>query len=181
VANALAAIAMASAIGVPVDAMAKGLRRFGTRPEDNPGRANVFERDGYKVLIDYAHNPHGLAALLEVVRSIPAERRLLLLGHAGDRGEEAIRDLARAALPFEPDRIILKEMPEMLRGRLPGEIPAILEDELRRQGFPAGRIEHAGSELEGARKALAEARPGDLVILLAHTQREEVVAAVREE
>ncbi|HEY4575027.1 MAG TPA: Mur ligase family protein [Thermoanaerobaculia bacterium] len=178
VANALAAIAMASAIRVPVDAMAKGLRRFGTRLEDNPGRANVFERDGFRVLVDYAHNPHGLAALLEVVRSIPAERRLLLLGHAGDRGDGAIRDLARAALRFAPDRIILKEMPELLRGRQPGEIPAILEDELRRQGFPAERIEHAGSELEGARKALAEARPGDLLILLAHAQREEVLEAV---
>lgn len=179
VANALAAIAMASAIGVPADAMAKGLRRFGTRPEDNPGRANVFERDGVRVLVDYAHNPHGLAALLEVVQSLPAERRLLLLGHAGDRDEEAIRGLARAALPFEPDRILLKEMPEMLRGRRPGEVPAILEDELRRQGFPAGRIEHAGSELEGVRKALAEARPGDLLILLVHTQREEVLEAVQ--
>jgi len=178
VANALAAIAMASVIGVPADAMATGLRRFGTRPEDNPGRANLFERDGFRVLVDYAHNPHGLAALLEVVRSLPAERRLLLLGHAGDRDEGALRDLARAALPFAPDRIILKELPEMLRGRRPGEVPAILEDELRRQGFPAERIEHAGSELEGARKALAEARSGDLLILLVHTQREEVLEAV---
>lgn len=179
VANALAAVAMASVIGVPPDAMAKGLRRFGTRPEDNPGRANVLERDGYRVLIDYAHNPHGLGALLEIVRAIPAERRLLLLGHAGDRDEGAIRDLARAVLPFEPDRILLKEMPEMLRGRQPGEIPAILEDELRRHGFPAERIEHAGSEIEGVRKAMAEARPGDLLILLSHTQREEVLEAVR--
>jgi UDP-N-acetylmuramyl tripeptide synthase len=178
VANALAAIAMASVVGVPADAMAKGLRRFGTRPEDNPGRTHVLERDGFRVLVDYAHNPHGLAALLEVARSLPAERRLLLLGQAGDRDEEAIRDLARAALPFEADRIILKELPEMLRGRPPGEVPAILEDELRRQGFPAGRIEHAGSELEGARKALSEARPGDLVILLVHTQRDEVLQAL---
>lgn len=179
VANALAAIAMASVIGVPAEAMAKGLRRFGTRPEDNPGRANIFERDGFRVLVDYAHNPHGLAALLEVARSLPAGRRLMLLGQAGDRDEEAIRDLARAALPFEPDRIILKDLPEMLRGRRPGEVPAILEDELRRHGFPAERIEHAGSELEGARQALEEARPGDLLILLVHTQREEVLAALQ--
>ena len=179
VANALAAIGMASAIGVPVEAMARGLRRFGGRPEDNSGRANLFERDGVRVLVDYAHNPHGLAALLDLARTIPAERRLLLLGHAGDRGEEAIRDLARAALPFQADRIILKELPEMLRGRQPGEVPAILEDELRRQGIPPERIERAGSELEGVRKALSEARPGDLLILLVHTQREEVMAALQ--
>jgi UDP-N-acetylmuramyl tripeptide synthase len=180
VTNALAAVALASTISVPADAMARGLRRFGSDPEHNPGRANVFARDGARVLVDYAHNPHGLSALLDVARTFPAGRRLMLLGHAGDRDDEAIRDLARAALPFQPDRVLLKEMPEMLRGRRPGEVPAILEDELRRQGFPAERIERAGSELEGVRKALAEARPGDLLILLVHTQREEVLEAVRE-
>jgi cyanophycin synthetase len=175
VANALAAIAMASAIGVPVEAMARGLRRFGSGPSDNPGRANLFERDGVRVLVDYAHNPHGLTALLDLARSLPAERRLLLLGQAGDRDEASIRDLARAVLSFEADRIILKELPEMLRGRQPGEVSAILEDELRRQGVSSEQIGHAGSELEGVRKALAEARPGDLLILLVHTQREEVL------
>jgi cyanophycin synthetase len=175
VANALAAIAMASAIGIPAEAMATGLRRVGNTLADNPGRANVFERGGVRILLDYAHNPHGLAALLDVARSLPAGRRLLLLGQAGDRTDEAIRDLARAALPFQADRIVIKELPEMLRGRSAGEVPAILEDELRRNGVPAATIERAGSELEGARRLLAEARPGDLVVLLVHSQREAVI------
>jgi cyanophycin synthetase len=178
VANALAAIAMAAAIGIPAEAMAKGLQRVGNTLADNPGRANTFERDGVRILLDYAHNPHGLTALLDVARSFPAERRLLLLGQAGDRTDEAIRDLARAALPFQADRIMIKELPEMLRGRPPGEIPAILEDELRRNGVPAESIERADSELEGARRLLAEARAGDLVVLLVHTQREAVVGSL---
>ena len=180
VANALAAIGMASAIGIPAEAMATGLRRVGNSPEDNPGRANLFERDGVRVLLDYAHNPHGLTALLDIARTFPAERRLLVLGQAGDRDDEALRDFVRAALPFQPDRIVVKELPEMLRGRQPGEVPAILEDELRRLGIPPERIERAGSELEGVQKALAEARPGDLVVLLVHTQREEVLGVIRD-
>jgi len=180
VANALAAIGMASAIGIPAEAMATGLRRVGNSPEDNPGRANLFERDGVRVLLDYAHNPHGLTALLDIARTFPAERRLLVLGQAGDRDDEALRDFVRAALPFHPDRIVVKELPEMLRGRQPGEVPTILEDELRRLGIPPERIERAGSELEGVQKALAEARPGDLVVLLVHTQREEVLGVIRE-
>jgi cyanophycin synthetase len=179
VANALAAIGMASAIGIPAEAMATGLRRVGNDPEANPGRANLFERGGVRVLLDYAHNPHGLAALLDIARTFPAERRLLVLGQAGDRDDEALRDFARAALPFQADRIVVKELPEMLRGRQPGEVPAVLEDELRRLGVPAERIERAGSELEGVQKALAEARPGDLVVLLVHTQREEVMGVMR--
>ena len=180
VANVLAAIGMASAIGIPAEAMATGLRRVGNSPEDNPGRANLFERDGVRVLLDYAHNPHGLTALLDIARTLPAERRLLVLGQAGDRDDEALRDFVRAALPLLPDRVVVKELPEMLRGRQPGEVPAILEDELRRLGIPAERIERAGSELEGVQKALAEARSGDLVVLLVHTQREEVLGVIRE-
>jgi UDP-N-acetylmuramyl tripeptide synthase len=178
VANALAAIAMAAAIGIPPEAMATGLRRVGNTPEHNPGRANLFERDGVRILLDYAHNPHGLTALLDIANALPAERRLLLLGQAGDRTDEAVRDLARAALPFDADRIVIKEMPEMLRGRPPGEVVAILEDELRHNGVPAARIERAASELEGARRLLEEARAGDLVVLLVHTQREAVVGLV---
>jgi cyanophycin synthetase len=180
IANALASIGMAAAIGIPIEAMAAGLRRIGRHPEDNLGRANIFEKDGVRILLDYAHNPHGLAALAEVTSSFPAERRLLVLGQAGDRDDEALRELAHAALRLEPDRIVIKEMPEMLRGRRLGQIPVILEDELRRNGIPAGSIEHAGSELEAVRKALDEARPGDLVILLVHAQRDEVLGLLRE-
>ncbi|HEV2855280.1 MAG TPA: Mur ligase family protein [Thermoanaerobaculia bacterium] len=175
VANALAAISLAAALGLPVKAMAEGLRRVGGTPEDNPGRANLFERDGARILIDYAHNPHGVLALLNIARSLPAERRLMVIGQAGDRDDEAVRDLARAAWTFRPDHVIVKELPEMLRGRKPGEVPAILEDELLRLGAPPESVTRTDSELEAVREALGWARPGDLLVLLVHTQRDEVL------
>lgn len=175
VANALAAIGMAEALGVPVEAMAEGLRRVGGTPEDNPGRANLFERDGARILIDYAHNPHGLLALLDIARSLPAERRLIVIGQAGDRDDEAIRELARAAWTFQPNRVIVKELPEMLRGRQPREVPAILVDELLRLGTPPESVTQTDTELEAVREALNWARPGDLLVLLVHTQRDEVM------
>ena len=65
VANALAAVAMA------IDASASRPRRWprgcggsGHEPEDNPGRAKLFDWDGVRVLLDYAHNPHGMSALV---------------------------------------------------------------------------------------------------------------------
>ncbi len=179
VANALGAIGMASAVGLPAESMAEGLRRVGGTPEDNPGRANLFERDGFRILVDYAHNPHGLTALLDITRTLPAGRRLILIGQAGDRGDEAIRELARAAWAFQPDHIVVKELPEMLRGRGLGEVPAILVDELLRLGAPAGGVTRADSELEGVEQALAWARPGDLLVLLVHTQREAVLEKIQ--
>jgi UDP-N-acetylmuramyl tripeptide synthase len=176
VANALAAIGLAAALGLPPVAMAAGLAHFGTAPEDNPGRASLFEIGGVHVLLDYAHNPHGLRALLELARTLPANRRLLLLGQAGDRDDEAIRELARTAWSFRPDRILLKELPAMLRGRTPGEVPALLEAELLRLGAPAESLERAGPEIEAVESALAWARPGDLLVLLVHTDRDAVLA-----
>jgi cyanophycin synthetase len=179
VANALAAIALAAALGLPPAAMAAGLAHFGEATEDNPGRANLFEVGGVHVLLDYAHNPHGLLALLDFARTLPAKRRLLLLGQAGDRDDAALRELARTAWSLRPDRIVLKELPSMLRGRAPGEVTDLLANELRRLGAPAESLERAGSDIEAVEKALAWAKPGDLLVLLVHTDRDTVLARLR--
>ena len=172
VANALGALGLAAAAGLPVEAIAEGLRSL----TSNLGRAAWMELGGAHLLLDYAHNPHGLAALVELAKSLPGERRLLVLGQAGDRDDEAIRELARAAWPLRPDRIVVKELPEMLRGRGRGEVSTVLRDEFLRLGAAPESITISGTELEGIREALAWARPGDLLVLLIHTQRDEALA-----
>ena len=171
VANALAASRLAEALGFPADAIARGLASFDGSPRWNPGRANLLDLGGVRVLLDYAHNPHGMRALAALARSLPATRRLLLIGQAGDRDDGAIRELVRAAWAIAPDRIVIKEMTAHLRGREPGAIPAVIEDELRRAGAQPGTIEHAASEVEGVRAALRWAQPGDLLILTVHAER----------
>ena len=170
VSNALGAILLADALGISPAAMREGLAAVGTSPADNPGRANLIPlANGATVLLDYAHNPHGLEALRPLVESLPVKRRILLFGQAGDRDDAALRDLAAAAARVAPDIVILKKMPALLRGRQPGEVPAILEAELRRLGAPEiGRVE---TELAGVELALELARTGDLLILLVHTDR----------
>lgn len=180
VANALAAVAAGASIGLPLDAMAEGLRRFRSTPEDNPGRGNLLEIGGARVLLDYAHNPAGVTALVRFAASLPAERRMVLLGQAGDRDDESIREMARAAWPFRPDAVIVKELPEMLRGRPAGEIPALLADEAVRLGVSPDAVIRAEDDPDAVRKALAWARPGDLILLLVHTRRDEVLEILRD-
>jgi UDP-N-acetylmuramyl tripeptide synthase len=176
VANVLTALALGAAIRLPDEAMLRALRLMRGSADDNPGRANFLEVGGVKILLDYAHNPHGLSATLGLAVNLPGRRRLLVvLGQAGDRGDEALRELAGAAWAFRPDRIVVKELPEMLRGRPEGEIPAILEGELRRLGATDGDLGRARNEMEAVRQALAWARPGDLLVLLTHAQRDEVL------
>ncbi len=168
--NALAAILLGDSLGISPAALREGLAAIGTSPADNPGRANLIPLgNGATVLLDYAHNPHGLEALRPLVLSLPAKRRILLLGQAGDRDDDALRDLAVAAVQLAPDLVIVKDMPSMLRGRPPGEVPAILAGELRRLGVM--EIWPSGSELAGVELALAIAEAGDLLILLVHSDR----------
>jgi UDP-N-acetylmuramyl tripeptide synthase len=171
VANALAALAAAAVLGVAPDTIARALRRFGAATEDNVGRANMVELGGVRIVIDYAHNPHGMTALARMAAALPARRRLVLIGQAGDRPDDAIRELTRSALALRPDRVVLKDMDRYLRGRQPGEIPALMADELARLGVPDSAVSRADSELAAVREALAWARPGDLLLLTVHQDR----------
>jgi UDP-N-acetylmuramyl tripeptide synthase len=170
--NALGVTAIALALHLDPEAVARGLRNFQGTPGENPGRLNLFEFGRVRVVVDFAHNPHGMDALVELARALPAERRLIILGQAGDRDDQAIRDFARSAWGARPDRIVLKEMEKYRRGRAPGEASGILCEEFLRLGAPAESITRADSEFEAVRAALAWARPGDLLILPLHAERD---------
>jgi len=170
--NALGVTALALALHLDPEAVARGLRNFHGTPGENPGRLNLFEFGGTRVIADFAHNPHGMDALVELARAFPAERRLIILGQAGDREDQAIRDFARSAWGARPDRIVLKEMEKYRRGRAPGEASGILCEEFLRLGAAPESITRADSEFEAVRVALAWARPGDLLILPLHAERD---------
>ncbi|MCB1032913.1 MAG: Mur ligase [Acidobacteria bacterium] len=179
VANALTAVGMAAALEIPLEAMRRGLASFISSAEQNPGRLNRFELGGVTVLVDFAHNPHGMAALVGTAAALPARRRLVLLGQAGDRDDAAIRALARAVWSGKPDRVIVKELTSDLRGRQAGEVPRLLAEELQRLGAPAESLSFAASELEAVREALLWAREGDLLLLVSHVARSEVLALLQ--
>jgi cyanophycin synthetase len=175
VANAMTAALLAKALGVPDETIAAGLASFRGLPEENPGRLNLIELGGVKLLIDYAHNPHGMDALVAVAASLPASRRLLMIGQAGDRDDHALRALARSGWGLHPDAIVIKEMADYLRGRAPGEIPAVLEGEFLRLGARREQIIHAPTEVAGVQAALDWAREGDLLVLPTHSNRRDVL------
>jgi cyanophycin synthetase len=171
VANMAGAALAAAALGIAPATVAGVLSRFGSNLRDNPGRMMRFEVGGVKVLIDYAHNPDGLRGFLKVADHLRGGtgRLGLLLGHAGNRKDADIEELARAAAEFQPDLVVVKENEAQLRGRVPGEIPRIIRTELKRLGFPDSALHTGHSEVEAARYALDWARPGDVLALPLHS------------
>jgi UDP-N-acetylmuramyl tripeptide synthase len=165
VANALAAAALARHLGASLTQIRHGLTSMS--PQRNPGRSNLYELRGFRVLVDFAHNPHAMQALFNMARALPARRRVLCFGQAGDRTDAQIRQLARSAWAIGLDRIIISELAAYARGRTAGQVHAILRDELRQCGARDRQILHFQTEEESFDAALQWARPGDLVILLA--------------
>jgi UDP-N-acetylmuramyl tripeptide synthase len=145
------------------------LQRFGSTALDNPGRLERWPWRGATVLLDYAHNPDGLAQLLSVARALKPQRLGLLLGQAGNRDDAAIAELARVAAGFQPGRVVVKELPGMLRGRAVGELPALIESTLLAAGLSAHQVQHHADELEAAQALLAWAEAGDVLVLPIHT------------
>ena len=171
VANLAGAALAAVALGVAPATIAAVFARFGSDPKDNPGRMMRFKAGAATVLIDYAHNPDGLRGFLAVADHLRggAGRLGLLLGHAGNRRDGDIEELARTAAEFRPDLIVVKEDEAHLRGRAPGEIPRLIRAELLRLGFPDSVLPVRNSEVEAARYALDWARPGDVLALPLHS------------
>jgi cyanophycin synthetase len=175
--NILGAVLLARALGTTFDGMRSALATFGASKGDNPGRLQRYEFGGIAVLVDYAHNPDGLAALCETARSMTATRRLLLLGQAGNRDDEEIRELARVAMRVLPfDRVIIKEELKLLRGRAEGDVPRILRDELERLGVPNDDVETTRDEVVAMQRAFQWARPGDLLVCPIHVDKADVLA-----
>lgn len=178
VANTLAAVAIARRLSVPRDAIVEGLRAFKGDADDNPGRANRFTADGVEIIVDFAHNPAGMRAITEMAARLPAERRLVMFGQAGDRSDEAIRSLARAVWATDPDHVIAMDVPNYLRGREPMEVPELIANELRAAGASAGEVNLVSTPVEGVEAALAWAKPGDLLLLMVLEMRDEAIARI---
>jgi cyanophycin synthetase len=166
-------------LGVDPDAIARGLLNFESTAEDNPGRGNFMEIGGVNVLLDFAHNPHGLLALTGALNNIPAKRRLYLCGQGGDRSNDDIYQMTKVIRDAEPDAIIVKEIRTKLRGREPGELPALIHRYLADMNYPAEQALDAASELDAVIKAFEWARPGDLLVLLIHANRKKALDLIQ--
>jgi len=69
-----------------------------------------------------------------------------------------------------------------MRGRAPGEVPAILHAALLRAGLLETAIEVHLSELGAVNRAFAWARPGDVLVMPVHDRavRDQVLALLRQ-
>ena len=162
--NAMFAAAIAYAMGVKLENIRHGLRTFDTSFFQAPGRMNIFDEHGFKVILDYAHNPAAVEAMCRMVRRFDVTgRKICVLSAPGDRRDEDIREIARVAAGVFDLYVCRRD--DGLRGRKPDEVPAMLREALSGHGVRDSAIVVIPSETDAVDAGLRACHPGDLLLV----------------
>jgi cyanophycin synthetase len=162
--NAMAAAAALFAINTTYDLIKLGLKTFMPDALLNPGRFNIFDMGEFKVMLDYGHNPAGYKAVIKFLQKMEADRLVGIIGVPGDRLDRNIQEVGQMCSKVF-SKIYLKEDDD-LRGRVQGEVIGILFDSLIKNGTAEESIEVVYSEIMALEKAILDAQPGDLIVML---------------
>jgi cyanophycin synthetase len=172
--NALGAIGLAKSLGIDNKAITNALSKFASNSEDNPGRGNQFSVNNAQVIMDFAHNVHSMQAMAVTTANIKAQRKFLMLSHAGDRTDSEIINMTKTALKMQPDFIIAVEVEPYLRGRALGEVPQLIIDTALADGVKQHNIFTFKSPFAGAKYIIEQLQADDLALLMVLSERDEI-------
>ena len=167
VANAMAAAVCARGLGVAPEAIGEGLEAL----DRVPGRFELIdEGQDFAVVVDYAHTPDGLARVLAAARDLTdgarspsgaAGRVIAVFGCGGDR-DRSKRPLMGRAAAEEADLVYVTS--DNPRSEDPAAILAGIEEGIAPAPPPLG-YRLVVDRAEAIAGAIAEARPGDVVVI----------------
>jgi cyanophycin synthetase len=145
-----------------IEDIRSGLLTFTSTYAYNAGRMNLIPVGGFEVILDYCHNVASYEAIKGFLTSMKGKRRIGVMGVPGDRREEDVVAMARSAATCF-DHFILRD--DLLRGRQPGEFPALFHKTLVECGIDPSRIETVLPEVEAVDRALQLAKKDEVVVV----------------
>jgi len=156
VANCLVALALLDAIGVAPEQAAPGLRDARV-----PGRLEPVDRgQDFLALVDYAHKPGALRAVLQTLRRAPNTRRIAVVFGAGGNRDAGKRVPMGSVAAELADLVVVTD--DNPRDEDPAAIRAAVLS-----GTEGGRAEvvEIGDRRAAIAHAVGWAGPGDVVLI----------------
>ncbi len=154
--NGLAAVAVGLALNLPEEAIRQGL----AQAPAIPGRMEMIDRgQDFIALVDFAHTPFALAAALETARAMTEGRVIVVFGSAGLRDVAKRRMMGETAGRLADLAIITAEDPRT------EELAAIMAASARACEAAGGEAVQVPDRYRAIQRAIAEARPGDVVMV----------------
>jgi UDP-N-acetylmuramoyl-L-alanyl-D-glutamate--2,6-diaminopimelate ligase len=156
VANALLAVTMAAEAGIAPTVAAEAVAGV----SGVPGRMQRVEAgQPFTVLVDYAHTPGALATVLEAAGALTDGRTIVVIGCGGDRDQGKRPLMGQAAVSRADLAVFTSDNPR-------SEDPAaIIEAMVAGAGDAGGRWVAQPDRRAAIATALAEAAPGDVVVI----------------
>lgn len=155
VANAMAAIAIATALDIDVEAIADGLLSTATVP----GRMTQVPAERIGVYVDYAHTPDGLRNVLQAARALTEHRVLCVFGCGGDRDPLKRPVMGRIARELSDHVVLTSDNPRF-------EDPqSIIADVLAGMSGDGATYTVVPDRAAAIENAIALAEPGDVVVI----------------
>lgn len=155
VANCLLAAALLDVVGVSPEQAAPGLRAATV-----PGRLEAVNRgQGFLALVDYAHKPGALQAVLETLRAQSAGRLAVVFGAGGNRDPGKRAPMGRVAAELADLVVVTDDNP---RDEDPAAIRATI---VAGASTSSADVHEIGDRREAIAYAVAWARPGDVVLI----------------
>ncbi len=159
--NIAAAVALGHSLGLPARSVGEALRGV----SGPPGRWDVVDgAHSFDVVVDFAHNPDGIRQLLETARAVTDRRDgaalRAVLGATGRHEREKALQMGRFARALS-DHLILTT------GTVTYDPRIVRLNELRDAAEDGeGELEIVLDRRAAIERAIAAARPGDVVVLL---------------
>lgn len=172
--NALFAVAMAWAQGVPLETIRQAMAGFHNSPEQNPGRYNLIDDLPFQLLLDYGHNPDGVRELCTVVQKWPVRgQRHLLTLKIGNRHKAHVDELAPLlcqtfdSFVIGCDAHFVSRSADYPGADAEGQMLQNASQQLVNAGVDPGAVQTERDQATALRMVLRQAQPGDLVVVLA--------------
>lgn len=156
--NVALAAAIAREFGVSEEAITEGLKKF----RGVPGRAEIVQKEPFKVVVDYAHTAESLGAIYGALRADLNGKLICVLGAAGGGRDKWKRSkLGKTAASYCDTIILTNEDPY---DEDPADIIAQVKSGIEEANFDEKKVLEVLDRKEALRKAVRLAGNGDTVV-----------------
>lgn len=139
------------------------LQTFVPSPAMTPGRMNMFHFKNFTVMLDYAHNTHGIQAIGKYVQSVDAPLKVGIVAGVGDRRDEDIISLGEESAKIFDEIIIRQD--KNLRGRTEEEMIELMTRGIKNID-PLKKITLFRKESEAIDHAIATAQKDSFIVVI---------------
>ena len=159
VANAALAAGLANRVGVDLDAFVHGLTQAAV-----PGRMERIDAgQDFIAVVDYAHKPAAIAAVLSTLRSQAQGRVGIVVGAGGDR-DASKREIMGAEAARGADFVVVAD--DNPRTEDPAVIRATVRAGAEKEAAPGVEIREDASRAGAIDQLVAWAQPGDAIVVV---------------